>query len=149
MSRTGPAGHLRGECFDVMASQRQPARHWGGTGPDVLRAGEPPQPGVQGSVQAGLQDLAERPLHFGDVRTRSGRAACLVPRAALMPLQRLLDVLDRVPADRRVRHQPGEVGDLLRTGRGSQHRVRGDRRLGPADERPDLVPCPAAPTPPE
>lgn len=38
----GPAGHLRGECFDVMASQQQSARHWGGTGPDVLRVGEPP-----------------------------------------------------------------------------------------------------------
>jgi len=37
----------------------------------------------------------------------------------------LPDVLDRVPADRRVRHQPGEVGDLLRAGRRPQHRVGG------------------------
>ncbi len=89
-------------------------------------------------MQAGFQDLAELALHLGDVRAGSGRAARVVSRAALMPLQGLRDVLHRVPADRRIGHQPGEVSDLRGTGRRPQDRVSGDCRPGPADERPDL-----------
>jgi len=140
-----PLGHCFGECFDVMAAQEQPGRCPGAARRGRLNVGEQPHRCVEVGVQAALEDLAELPVHVRHVPAGIGHGARGETHVPFVPLQSPFDVLDCVPADQGIRHQPGEIGSLLSTGRRPQCRVGDDCRLGPPDKRADLVPAAAAP----